>query len=245
MSKKNISYENYEKNLKLQLESKRKDLDIQLTSIIPGQLVLVRTYLWFSTLIIASILTIFSNKIQSLYPNDFCSLQAFMILLMIATLVSCAYCVILCFNTVLNVSSKSFPGDTYEKIANFETNKSEHVNGLNEMISETFAAYKENDKIIHKAAKSLRKAFYCNFASLIFFIIFIIILAIHTTKGGEKMADDKVEKPKASMNGKPNIVQTNNVPQEHLHRERIQDKIFENENKTQPKPDQNQTKDKK
>ncbi|EAH8851413.1 hypothetical protein A0U24_05740 [Campylobacter lari] len=241
--KENILYENYEKNLKLQLESKRKDLDIQLTSIIPNQLVLVRTYLWFSTLIIASILTIFSNKIQSLYLNDFYSLQAFMILLMIATLVSSTYCVILCFNAVLNFSYRFFPGDAYEKITKFKTDKLEHVNGLNEMISETFVAYKENDKIIYKAAKSLRKAFCCNFFSLILFIIFIIILAIHTTKGGEKMADDKVDKPVASMTGKPNVVQTSNVSQEHLHQERIQDKIFEN--KTQPKPDQNQTKDKK
>lgn len=241
--KENILYENYEKNLKLQLESKRKDLDIQLTSIIPNQLVLVRTYLWFSTLIIASILTIFSNKIQSLYLNDFYSLQAFMILLMIIALGSSTYCVILCFNAVLNFSYRFFPGDAYEKITKFKTDKLEHVNGLNEMISETFVAYKENDKIIYKAAKSLRKAFYCNFFSLILFIIFIIILAIHTTKGGEKMADDKVDKPVASMTGKPNVVQTSNVSREHLHQERIQDKIFGN--KTQPKPDQNQTKDKK
>ncbi|HED6059870.1 TPA: hypothetical protein R5W04_000078, partial [Campylobacter jejuni] len=81
--KENISYENYEKNLKLQLESKRKDLDIQLTSIIPNQIVLVRTCLWFSTLIVASILTIFSSQIKSLYFDNFFSLQSFSVISMI------------------------------------------------------------------------------------------------------------------------------------------------------------------
>ncbi|ECR1448601.1 hypothetical protein F0I69_03105 [Campylobacter jejuni] len=77
--KENISYENYEKNLKLQLESKRKDLDIQLTSIIPNQIVLVRTYLWFSTLIVASILTIFSSQIKSLYFDNFFHCKVFLL----------------------------------------------------------------------------------------------------------------------------------------------------------------------
>ncbi|EJM0816316.1 hypothetical protein NNT63_000360 [Campylobacter jejuni] len=77
--KENISYENYEKNLKLQLESKRKDLDIQLTSIIPNQIVLVRTYLWFSTLIVASILTIFSSQIKSLYFDIFFHCKVFLL----------------------------------------------------------------------------------------------------------------------------------------------------------------------
>ncbi|HDZ5005838.1 TPA: hypothetical protein RTG46_001728 [Campylobacter jejuni] len=238
-NKENVSFENYEKNLKLQLESKRKDLDIQLTSIIPNQIVLVRLYLWFSTLIVAGILTIFSSQIKSLYFNDFFSLQTFIILSIIVTVSLSIYCIFLCFIAILNISNRYFPGDAYEKLAKLEMNNLEHVNGLNEMINETFAAYKENDKIIHKAAKSLRQAFWCNFTSLIFFIFFIIILAISLSKGGEKMANEKkVDKPVASMTGKPNIVQTSNISQE-----RFQDKIIANKN--QPKSDQNQTKNKK
>ena len=39
--KQNKNHENYEKNLKLQLESFRKDLDVMLASVIPNQLSLV------------------------------------------------------------------------------------------------------------------------------------------------------------------------------------------------------------
>ncbi|HHS6644387.1 TPA: hypothetical protein ACTN7E_000679 [Campylobacter jejuni] len=49
-NKENISFENYEKNLKLQLESKRKDLDIQLTSIIPGQFQTIKFICGFALL---------------------------------------------------------------------------------------------------------------------------------------------------------------------------------------------------
>ncbi|EOH4070568.1 hypothetical protein ACMCG3_000345 [Campylobacter jejuni] len=243
--KESISYENYEKNLKLQLESKRKDLDIQLTSIIPNQIVLVRTYLWFSTLIVASILTIFSSQIKSLYFDNFFSLQSFSVISMIIALFLSAYCIFLCFKAILNISNRYFPGDAYEKFAKFETDDLEHVHGLNEMISETFVAYKENDKIIHNAAKSLRKAFWFNFISLLFFIVFIIILAINLSKGGEKMADEKnVDKPVASMTGKPNVVQTsNNIGLEDFIQRESYPNINESNNQ-QPKSDQNQTKDK-
>ena len=42
------SLENYEKNLKLNLEAKRKDLDNITTSVIPSQLTLIRMFLWLS-----------------------------------------------------------------------------------------------------------------------------------------------------------------------------------------------------
>ncbi|EAI2149087.1 hypothetical protein KY417_001173 [Campylobacter jejuni] len=238
-NKENVSFENYEKNIKLQLESKRKDLDIQLTSIIPNQLALVRMYLWFNTLIAGGVLTIFSSKIKNFYFDELFSFQTFQIIFMILTLISSTVCIFLCFIAILNISNRYFPGDMYKKLANFKTDDLEHINGLNEMISETFVAYKENDKIIHKAAKALRLAFWFNIVSLVFFIIFIIILAINLMKGGEIMADEKkVDKPVASMTGKPNVVQTSNISQE-----RFQDKIIAN--KKQPKPEQNQTKDKK
>ncbi len=63
-NKENISFENYEKNLKLQLESKRKDLDIQLTSIIPGQFQTIKLYMWLCTFIIAGDITILNNYIK-------------------------------------------------------------------------------------------------------------------------------------------------------------------------------------
>ncbi|EJM0816317.1 hypothetical protein NNT63_000361 [Campylobacter jejuni] len=164
---------------------------------------------------------------------------------MIIALFLSAYCIFLCFKAILNISNRYFPGDAYEKFAKFETDDLEHVHGLNEMISETFVAYKENDKIIHNAAKSLRKAFWFNIISLLFFIVFIIILAINLSKGGEKMADEKnVDKPVASMTGKPNVVQTsNNIGLEDFIQRESYPNINESNNQ-QPKSDQNQTKDK-
>ncbi|EOH2848445.1 hypothetical protein ACMTZU_000821, partial [Campylobacter jejuni] len=72
-----------------------------------------------------------------------------------------------------------------------------------------------------------------------------IILAINLSKGGEKMADEKnVDKPVASMTGKPNVVQTsNNIGLEDFIQRESYPNINESNNQ-QPKSDQNQTKDK-
>ena len=67
----NQNYENYEKNLKLQLESSRKDLDIMLTSVIPNQLSLVRMYLWFNASIFGGLVAIFANQLKYIHIYDF------------------------------------------------------------------------------------------------------------------------------------------------------------------------------
>lgn len=64
--------ENYEKNLKLQLESFRKDLDIMLTSVIPNQLSLVRMYLWFNASIFGGLIAIFANQLKHIHIYMIC-----------------------------------------------------------------------------------------------------------------------------------------------------------------------------
>lgn len=66
-TKQKQNYENYEKNLKLQLESFRKDLDAMLTSIIPNQLLLVRMYLWLNVSIFGGLVAIFANQLKYIH----------------------------------------------------------------------------------------------------------------------------------------------------------------------------------
>lgn len=69
-TKQKQNYENYEKNLKLQLESFRKDLDAMLTSIIPNQLLLVRMYLWLNVSIFGGLVAIFANQLKYIHIYD-------------------------------------------------------------------------------------------------------------------------------------------------------------------------------
>ncbi|HEG6359009.1 TPA: hypothetical protein SE554_001088 [Campylobacter jejuni] len=85
-NKENISFENYEKNLKLQLESKRKDLDIQLTSIIPGQFQTIKLYMWLCTFIIAGDITILNNYIKTTHTD------LFTIILFSVSIIFLGYC---------------------------------------------------------------------------------------------------------------------------------------------------------
>lgn len=193
----NQNYENYEKNLKLQLESSRKDLDIMLASVIPNQLSLVRMYLWFNASIFGGLVAIFANQLKHLYAYDICTAM-FYILLFFA---NCVFVIIGCWRALSAINAakyRMFPKDMREELSKTPTNSLEHVKGINHLIAATLNAKKENQKNIEKTAQALVEAYDFIKISLILAIIFgVFTLYLNLMKGGINMADDKNQKPVA------------------------------------------------
>ena len=192
----NQNYENYEKNLKLQLESSRKDLDIMLTSVIPNQLSLVRMYLWFNASIFGGLVAIFANQLKYIHIYDM-----YAILYVLCFIISCASLIMGCWSA-LSVISKArhrmLPKDMCEELSKIPTDSLEHVNELNHLISATLDAKKANQENIEQTAHVLVKSYKHIRTSLVLAIIFgIFTLYFNLMKGGENMADDKDSKPVA------------------------------------------------
>ena len=192
--KQNKNHENYEKNLKLQLESFRKDLDVMLASVIPNQLSLVRMYLWFNATIFGGIVAIFANQLKHIHIYDM-----YAILYVVCFITSCASLIRGCWSALLAIrkaKSRIFPQDMRQELQAIKTNSLEHVNGINHLISATLDAKNENQKIIEQTAQVLVKSYRYIQISFILAIIFgIFTLYLNLVKGGVNMADDKDSKP--------------------------------------------------
>ncbi|WP_416860594.1 hypothetical protein [Helicobacter ganmani] len=188
--------ENYEKNLKLQLESFRKDLDIMLTSVIPNQLSLVRMYLWFNASIFGGLIAIFANQLKYIHIYDM-----YAILYILCFIISCASLIIGCWSALSAISKAKYrmlPKDMRKELSEIPSNSQEHVNGINCLIAATLRAKNENQKNIEETAQVLTKSYRYIRISLILAIIFgVFTLYINLEKGGINMADDKNQKPVA------------------------------------------------
>ncbi|TKX28165.1 hypothetical protein [Campylobacter estrildidarum] len=172
--KENISYENYEKNLKLELENKRKDFDSQISQIIPGQTQMIKLYFWFATLIISGLLTI-SGKMLKIYLT-FSNLEILQISFFILTFICGMACIFFTLKAILTGATIYHPIELKNAFEKFPKDKCEHVKGLERMINATYKAIKANKDEIIKTAKQLRLSFYSIVLCLSFFIIFLITL---------------------------------------------------------------------
>ncbi|TKX32401.1 hypothetical protein [Campylobacter aviculae] len=151
--KENISYENYEKNLKLQLESKRKDLDIQLTSVIPGQFQTIKLYMWLCTLIIAGDITILNSYIKITH------ISVFVIILFGGSIAFLGYSAFFSLIALKSNNMIAFPQDQYEKMSQLNLDNLEHTNGINAMISSVLDAFNKNNKIINNMSEDINKIY--------------------------------------------------------------------------------------
>ncbi|ECO3962601.1 hypothetical protein AJY72_09440 [Campylobacter jejuni] len=185
--KENISYENYEKNLKLQLESKRKDLDIQLTSVIPGQFQTIKLYMWLCTLIIAGNITILNSYIKITH------ISIFVIILFGGSIASLGYSVFFSLIALKSNNMIAFPQDQYEKMSKLNSDNLEHTNGINAMISSVLDAFNKNNKIINNMSEDINKIYITLIigASVSFFAIIASGTQIVT---GEIIMSDNKEK---------------------------------------------------
>ncbi|MBZ7938639.1 hypothetical protein H2277_02355 [Campylobacter sp. W0014] len=183
--KENISYENYEKNLKLQLESKRKDLDIQLTSVIPGQFQTIKLYMWLCTLIIAGNITILNSYIKITH------ISIFVIILFGGSIASLGYSVFFSLIALKSNNMIAFPQDQYEKMSKLNSDNLEHTNGINAMISSVLDAFNKNNKIINNMSEDINKIYITLIIGAIVSFFAIIASGTQIVTGEIIMSDNK------------------------------------------------------
>lgn len=200
---KEITFDAYEKNLKLNLEAKRKDFDNIMTSVIPSQLVLVKTYLWVSSLSFPTLILIFTKKEHA--PDGW------------ALFFLCLGALVGIINMLLSLLAIHSTKERYvahveaeEDFIQIAQDELEHTQGLLTMLKITTNSIQLGTKIVNKTGKFLRAIFLLMFP-YIFFMVSGVILCIpnnintmkedsalipslssntNTMKGGINMAED-------------------------------------------------------
>lgn len=137
---------NYESNLKLSYDAIRKDYDNILTSIMPNQVNLIKTYLWLNTFIIG--IAVIFIKEQAITPKILCSFISIFALCIISMIV---LVVALYYN-----KQKKFIFFKPEDIANIKDDKWSYTQGLINLINETKNAFDSNTEIVKFRAVCIR-----------------------------------------------------------------------------------------
>ncbi|RXJ90397.1 hypothetical protein CRV01_04355, partial [Arcobacter sp. CECT 8983] len=161
----------FEDNLKLYFESKRKDLDILLTSTIPTQKNLMKTILWLNSSILAFTITLLGKQVGIIFlsiPFIFSFISIFHILF-----------------SLTDGRAKSFGTIPLENIKKIPQNKNERIQALYDMNTCIDIAFKNNSLIIKKRANKIGLATKYTIVSVtsIFFAI-VFYVNIYLMKGG-------------------------------------------------------------
>ena len=159
---KNIEVENYEHNLKLHYEAKRKELDILLSNSIPNQLSNMKTILWINFLSIGLILQ-FIKK----FPLSDVIIGFFVLSL-------CAIFTVLI--AMLSNRTKSYGvNDDIKMMSIYEDNQWPKSQAIFDMLYAVQLSILDNRNVIINRAKLMHIATYLT-ASSLFFIIYAFVL---------------------------------------------------------------------
>lgn len=177
---------NYESNLKLSYDSIRKDYDIILTSIIPTQKNLIKTYLWLNTFILG--ICFFFAKEKLIKPFDLFVLSA--------TLLLCVASIALLLFALYHNKEKQFIYFDPKTIANIKNDKWSYAQGLVNLIKDTKEAFDFNADIVKFRSFFIRWGGASLFLAFLFFAFATAHISYNyfaTTYGKEvkNMADDK------------------------------------------------------
>ncbi|MBN1839744.1 MAG: hypothetical protein JW802_06850 [Campylobacterales bacterium] len=204
---KKVTLDAYEKNLKLNLEAKRKDFDNITTSIIPSQLNLVKTYLWLSSLSFSTLLllmtkredTSFDLSLLSLFLGAVCGISTMLLSL---------------FAIHSTRNRHMAHAEDNDMFANIAQNELEHSEGLLILLDITSHSLKGAKQTVKKTSNLLRGAFITTVAC-VFFIVTGAVLhfsSSNTMKGGTNMAEEqKLTRPTAPSQPvkQPEVLQAN------------------------------------
>lgn len=161
----------YEANLKLYYESKRKDLDILLTSTIPTQKNLMKTILWLNSSILALSITALSKNVGVIFisiPFVFSFLAILKILI-----------------SLKDGREKTFGCFSLSHINELYSNENAKIQALYDMNNSLDIAFKNNSKLVKKRAERIASATTYSIISISsIFIMVIIYVNIYLMKGG-------------------------------------------------------------
>ena len=155
---KDLEVQNYEHNLKMHYEAKRKELDILLTSSIPQQLSNMKTLLWVNFLMIALMLQ-FIQK----FPLPDTVIGFFLLSL----------CAIFLVLIAMLTSRKRFHGvpDDVLHMSTYEDNKWTVSEATLDMLSTADEAVKNNRKVLLKRADLMHISTVFTTVSIFFIIV--------------------------------------------------------------------------
>jgi hypothetical protein len=145
---------------KLRYESLRKCIDIQITSIMPEQDKLIKTYLWFAVGMFGGALTALFN----LGNNNSCPILLFASLFAIAGLASIVFCFL---------ATKS--GDT---CSYGELEKTDNESYIDEAIRFAETDFEKNRERITTTSNILRRAFWSLSVAFVLFVLFFLIFLV-------------------------------------------------------------------
>lgn len=161
----------YEDNLRLYFESKRKDLDILLTSTIPTQKSLMKTILWLNTTILALVIASLSKSIGIIFlsiPFVFSFLAIFNIL-----------------KSLKDGREKTFGTFSLSHVNDLYSNDNAKIQGLYDMNNSLDIAFKNNADLVKKRAERIATATNYSIVSITtIFIMVILYVNINLMKGG-------------------------------------------------------------
>jgi len=173
MDEKDLEVQNYESNLKMHYEAKRKELDILLTSSIPQQLSNMKTILWINFLMIGLMLQ-FIKK----FPLPEINIGFFILLILAIISVILA---------MLTNRTKSYgvPNDILQ-MSKYNDNVWTVSQATLDMLGNLQESIKENRKVIVNRAKLMHMSTWFTLCSIFFIVISFSIMQIsykpkHTT----------------------------------------------------------------
>ncbi|MGP1484875.1 MAG: hypothetical protein ACTTJC_02050 [Campylobacter sp.] len=159
-----FTVKNYENNLKVSYEAIRKDYDIAITSLIPTQKNLIRTYLWLDLLLLGFCFTIARD-----------STNVCLSVLISITSILCVISIVIFISALYYHQKKSIVNIDIQEIADIQDNEYSHAQGLINLIHKTQTSYDKNISIIEYRAKYIRWATRILIVAVLFFASSVIL----------------------------------------------------------------------
>lgn len=158
----------FENNLKLNYEALRKDLDILLTSTIPTQKNLIKTYLWFNSIILGVLAT-------KVLPINICNyyLPIFIVIVFACSFASILFCLV----ALTGGHNKGFGHIELDAMHQIKGGH-KHAQGIIKLTEATKQSFIKNKDIITKRAALIRKALFTTITAFIFMSILMFIINI-------------------------------------------------------------------
>lgn len=160
----------YEHNLKLYFDSKRKDLDILLSTTIPTQKSLMKTILWLNSSILAFILTLLSRKVGIIFlalPFTFSFVAILLILF-----------------SLKDGRDKAFGTPLLSEIDKIPQDENERIQALYDINTCLDKAFKINiDAVKKRAAKIAKATNFTIYSTISICIMVIVYVNVYLMKG--------------------------------------------------------------
>lgn len=180
MEEKSLDVTNYEANLKLHYEAKRKELDILLSTSMPTQLTTIKTLLWMNIVMVGLVMQLFRSTPLTETAKGF----------FVISIVS--ICITLAAMLVKRVKSYGVIDDI-DYASKLTDNEWTVSKGLADMLSAAHGSIMDNRLVIESRAKLMHLATWLTLFSILLLCLSVWFRPIQFED--KSMANEKTEKP--------------------------------------------------